>query len=127
MKSASPAQIAGFRPIKSESGPNEKLTDPQPKEEGRDDQLNVVALRSAKVAPDIGQGGQHRVDRERDERHQQGDEGYEFAGAEHGPPGRPLDRVAGHLPVGSALAVGSLLSGIRHRPLWFERVRQIEL
>lgn len=29
--------------------------------------------------------GQHCVDRERDERHEKGDEGHELAGARHGP------------------------------------------
>ena len=90
----------------------EKLSEAEPEEEGGDDELHVVALRRAEIAPDCGQGGQHRVDRERDERHQEGDEGDELAGAEHGPPCRPPGR-AGRLrhSLSAAVAGGSTVSG----------------
>ncbi len=50
------------------------LTEPQPKEHRRDDELGVVSAEHPEVAADLGQRRQHRIDRQRDERHQEGDE-----------------------------------------------------
>ena len=63
----------------------ENLAEPKPQEHRRDDELDIVPAGRAEVAADLRQRRQHRVDRERDERHQQGDEANEFPGAKGGP------------------------------------------
>ena len=60
----------------------------EPQEHGRDDELNVVSARRPEVVADHGQRRQYRVNSERDERHQKGDEGNEFAKTKGGSDGR---------------------------------------
>ena len=72
--------MAALRPMRSESGPKRIWPHAEPQEHSRDDELDVVPAHCPEVAADLGQRRQHRVDRERDERHQQRDERNEFAG-----------------------------------------------
>ena len=79
--SARPAWIAGLRPMRSESGPKIIWPRPSPRNAAVYHELHVVRARRPEVAADRRQGRQHRVDGERDERHQQRDERHELAGA----------------------------------------------
>ena len=68
--------------------PENDLPETEAQEHGRDDELNVVSARRPEVVAYRGQRRQYRVDSERDERHQKGDEGNEFARAKGGFDGR---------------------------------------
>ena len=92
----------------------DKLPEPEPEEERGDHELHVVALRRAEIAPDRRQRRQHGVDRERDERHQERDEGHELAGAEHGPSRRRPGRIAGRRRVRAAPLLRGLLLDAHH-------------
>ena len=59
----------GFAPDAVGERAEQQLADPEPQKEGHDDQLNIVRTRDAEVAADCGQRRQHRVDRQRDQRH----------------------------------------------------------
>ena len=59
-------------------GAEEDLADPDSEEHGGDDELDVVRMRGSEVASDHRESGQHRVGRERDERHEKGGEGNEL-------------------------------------------------
>ena len=57
------------------------LTEGEPEEHRRDDELDIVPARRPEVVAYGGQRRQHRVGGERGEGHQQADEGHELAGA----------------------------------------------
>ena len=54
------------------------LTNAEPQEHSRNDELDIVPMRHPKIPTDRRQRRQHRVDRKRDQRRQQRDEGNEF-------------------------------------------------
>ena len=60
-------------------GPITIWPEPEPEEDGANDELEIVGLRDLEVAADRRQGGKHRVDGERAERHQEGRQRNEFA------------------------------------------------
>ena len=63
------------------------LTQAEPQEQHRNDELDVVSARHSQLVAYRGQRRQHRVDRERDERHQEGNEGNELAETKGGSDG----------------------------------------
>ena len=83
-----PGMNRGLAPDAIGERAEEHLAEPQPQEQRGDDILDVVRTRDPEVVADRGQRGQHRVGRERDQRHQEGDEGNELAGTKDGPGGR---------------------------------------
>ena len=104
----------------------QQLAHAHPEKERHDDELNVVRARHAEVAADGRQRRQHRVDRKRDQRHQQADEGHEFGGMEGAPALRSarsavLRLVAVHLS--PATARGSRSAGFNCRPLPYTAIR----
>ena len=65
-------------------GAEDDLADPDSQEHGGDDELAVVRVRGSEVASDHGERRQHRIGRERDERHQEGDEENELRSSKRG-------------------------------------------
>ena len=58
----------GLAPDAVGERPEEHLAEPEPQEQGRDDELDVVRARGAQVAADLLQRRQHRVGRKREEK-----------------------------------------------------------
>ena len=70
-----PAWMAGLRPKTVGEWAEDDLTEGEPEEHGRDDELDIVPAWRTEVVTYGRQRRQHRVGRERGERHQQGRRG----------------------------------------------------